>query len=190
MIKNSWYQAQKLNDSHSNYCTVATVSRHGTPSARVVILRQITEEGLVVFCSAISPKWDELISTGEYELLLFWETLMVQYRIGGSFDTISEEEMEKHWSNKQYNSKIMDHYYNTYQPQSSVIQSRELFLQRINTLQKQYSDEKTVPFPQGVKGILFKPEYVEQWIGSDDRLHERYLFRKVNGKWEREILIP
>lgn len=189
-FKESWQQAKTLNDPNAAFCSLATVSTQGQPSVRTLVLRDVTEESFIVFFNDTSPKWDQLQQSKQFEILIFWPSLMVQYRIRGIFKEMAIEEMKWNWNRKPYHAKLVDHFYTRYQPQSSVISSREKFLEGIETLKQEFPDDKKVPFPETIKGISFKATYLEEWCESKDRLHERHLYILKGDQWSQQVLVP
>lgn len=191
IFKENWQQAQSLNDASADYCSLATVSESGQVSIRTLVLREVTEDSFVIFINSTSPKWEQLEHSKQIELLVFWPTLMQQYRVRGEVGQVSTETMKTHWAKKPYESKILDHYYTEYHPQTTAIDSRETLLSGIGQLKSNFPAEADIPFPQDAKGVAIKATYVEAWRGSNaDRLHERELYLFIDGQWQRNILVP
>ena len=190
-FREDWRRAKSLNDPNANYCSLATVSDEGVPSVRILVLREVTIDAFVVYINDTSPKWSQLQKSQKYELLVFWPSIMIQYRIRGALNEIADEEMRQQWSKKAYSSKILDHYYLKYQAQSSEVNSREKFLDEVKALKKVYPENDIIPFPKNVKGIALKASSIEEWRESaEDRLHERYLHLFQNDDWQKRVLIP
>jgi len=190
-FKKNWQEAKSLKDANAHYCTLATVSKIGQPSMRTIVLREVTEDSFVLFINNSSPKWQELELSGQWELMVFWPSLMQQYRIQGEFSQIPLAIMKQHWANKPYDSKIIDHYYDRNQSQSSVISSRNELQEDIDKLKQEYPSEAEIPFPSNAIGIYFKADFVEEWIGViEDRLHKRYQYLLHNDEWQKSILVP
>ena len=118
-----WSKAREEKDPNAPFCTLVTVSSTTNsavaPTARIVGLRKVTEEGgFLVFINSTGPKWTELKANPHYELLIFWPTLMIQYRIrGNQLKTLDQEEMKELWEKKPHTSKLLDYYYTHHQPQ-------------------------------------------------------------------------
>ena len=190
-FKKNWQEAQSVKDSNAHYCTLATVAKNGQPSMRTIVLREVTDDSFVLFINDTSPKWEELEGSRQWELMVFWPSLMQQYRIQGEFSQIPLESMKQHWANKPYDSKIIDHYYDRNQSQSSVIRSRKNLQEGINQLKQEYPADAEIPFPANAIGIYFKASYIEEWYGVEkDRLHERYRYLLSGEEWKKDILVP
>ncbi len=185
----NWDKARAANDPNASFCVLGTVSTLGEISLRTVVLRYVQNGAFVLFVNNTGPKWKDLEATSEYEILIFWPSLMQQYRVRGSLGEISEEEMRVHWENKPYSSKLLDHFYCDYFAQSSVIDSRELLLSGMAELKRKFPEE--VPFPDSAKGLSLEANRIEVWHGSpEDRLHHRHLYSLVDGSWEQATLVP
>ena len=197
-IKNNWEKAKASKDGNANYCSLATVSDKGDVSIRTLVLRKITTDSFVIFINDTSPKWAQLEYSKSFELLIFWPSLMQQYRVRGEYSSLPNEVMKEHWSHKPYDSKILDHYYQQYHSQTSVIESRESLNHEIEALKNTYPTESDIPFPENVKGVSIKASYIEAWSSSNTSspnrtqmgLHERYLYVLSKGKWTQEVLVP
>ncbi len=158
---------------------------------RCMLLRDVSEAGFLLFASDPSPKLDALRETGEWELLVFWPSLMQQYRIRGSVSMVNGDLIRKHWKTKSYSAKILDQYYFDRRSQSQEIESRSEFVREIKELKKQFPQEKQISCQNNIQGLLFQPDYVEIWTGSmRDRLHERVLYEHSEGQWTKSELIP
>lgn len=191
IFNDNWQQAKAAKDANANYCSLATVSASGEASIRTLVLREVTDETFTIFINNTSPKWKDLFNTGQFELLVFWPSLMQQYRVRGAIELIPEDEMRGHWARKPYTSKIIDHFYTEHQAQSSVVDARETILSGINALQDKHPDAAAISFPENARGVRIKANYLEVWHGSAaDRLHERYLYLLQDGEWAHKVLVP
>ncbi|MFT7234450.1 MAG: pyridoxine/pyridoxamine 5'-phosphate oxidase [Methylophagaceae bacterium] len=191
IFREYWEQARSLGDASAAYCTLATVSEDGQVSTRTLVLREVTDDSFVIFINNTSPKWKQLDHSNHIEVLVFWPSLMQQYRIRGQLESIPKEKMRLHWANKPYDAKIIDNYYKDYQPESSVLDSKDTLLAGINNLKNSYPKDADVPFPSNVGGVRIKANYIESWQGSNaDRLHERHLYELSGNQWERTTLVP
>jgi pyridoxine/pyridoxamine 5'-phosphate oxidase len=191
IFQDNWKEAKSLSDANAHYCSLATVSNTGQTSIRTLVLREVTEDSFVIFINNTSPKWDQLEHSKQFELLVFWPSLMQQYRIRGEYSELSAQTMERHWAKKPYDSKILDHYYAGVQSQTSQIESREALLSGIGLLKTRYPSDRDIPFVNSAKGISINATYIETWHNSAvDRIHERHLYLLSEGQWEQRVLVP
>lgn len=191
IFQKNWQIAKSLDDANASYCSLATVSKDGQASVRTLVLREVTNRSFVIFVNETSSKWKDLLLSKQFELLVFWPSLMQQYRIRGEYNEVSKDTMKMHWAKKPYDAKILDHYYSLYQSQSSVVESRETMLKGMVELKSRYPKDIQVPFPDNAKGVSIEAAYIEVWHSSaSDRLHHRNLYLLSGEAWEQQTLIP
>ncbi len=169
---------------HSNAMTLATSSKKGKPSARIVLLKSFDESGFVFFTNYKSKKGKDLKENPFASLLFYWDVLEKQIRIEGKISKLSREESEAYFSTRPYNSRIGA----WASEQSSMIKGR-------NILEKDFEKYLTkfktdVPLPQYWGGYKLKPNYFEFWQGRQNRLHDRICYSKQKKDWKIERLAP
>lgn len=191
IFKENWAKVKSLDDANAPFCSLATVSATGQASIRTLVLREVTENSFIIFINDTSAKWQELLHSKQFELLVFWPSLMQQYRIRGEYGEVPVDAMKEHWARKPYDAKIIDHFYADHHPQSSEAESREAMLERISEIKQRYPKATDIPFPKNAKGVTIRASSIEVWHGSDaDRLHHRNLYLLSDDLWQRHILVP
>jgi pyridoxamine 5'-phosphate oxidase len=145
--------------------------------------------GVGLLVSETSPKWAPL-EASRYECLLIWLSIHRQYRIRGTIAPMPDALVEDYWRQKGHASRLLDLYYDAVAPQSSPVPSRRRFLDGIDALRRDYPDADRVPRPPLLRGVYLVPDRIEAWHGSSDRLHDRHLYRRSDGGWTVEILVP
>lgn len=196
MFRSDWQRAKSLKDANAVVCSLATVSADGQASIRTLVLREVTEESFVVFINATSPKYEDLQQSGQpkfggAELMVFWPSLMQQYRVRGELSWVGDDAMAEHWAKKPYEAKILDHYYAECGPQSSVVDTRDALKAGVCSLKKRFPVDADIPYLNNAKGLVIKANYIESWCNSlEDRLHERYLYLLSDNSWEKQVLVP
>jgi len=165
--------------------TLATASKDGRPSARVVLLKSFDDRGFVFYTNYKSRKGKELGENPRACLLFYWSQLWRQVRIEGEIEKIPTEESEQYFQSRPLGSKLGAWASN----QSEVVDSRETLEARFNELQKRFGEE--VPRPEHWGGYRVKPDTIEFWQGRDNRLHDRLQYRlQEDGAWLIERLAP
>jgi pyridoxamine 5'-phosphate oxidase len=165
--------------------TLATATRDGKPSARVVLLKQVDDRGFVFFTNYESRKSEELTQNPSASLLFYWEELHRQIRLEGRAERISRQETEEYFRTRPYESRISA----WASKQSSVIGSREELEKKFLEYSQRFSSDD-VPAPQFWGGFRLIPETFEFWQGRENRLHDRICFRKRGVAWTIERLSP
>jgi pyridoxamine 5'-phosphate oxidase len=166
--------------------TVATSSRDGKPSARLILLKQVDEEGFVFYTNYRSPKARDLEANPFAALVFYWPQLDYQVRIEGSVTRTSAAESDEYFQTRPRESQLGAHA----SPQSEVIESREILEQRLAELEQTYRD-RIVERPAHWGGYVVKPERIEFWKSRPGRLHDRLLYeRQADGTWHHVRLAP
>ena len=174
----------------TDLCVLATAgSADGAPGVRPIVLRDVGPQGIGLLISQTSPKWEPLAS-GRSELLLLWLTIRRQYRVRGSIAPMPEAMVESYWNQKVLESRLLDVYYARYGAQSTVVGSRERFLEGIDALRQRHPTPEAVPRPELLRGVYLVPHRIEAWRGSPDRLHDRRRFVRESSGWREETLVP
>lgn len=189
-IRQEREQAREAGDPLTDVCYLVTAASADRAEARALTLRHITAQGFGVLINRTSPKWQQLSRTGTATLLIHWPSVRRQYRIWGDPAPMEREQIDAYWRQKSYGSKLLEHYYTTFLPQSHRVGSREEFLAGIDALRHRYPESDAVPLPQSLAGIYVAPREIEAWHGSEERLHDRRLFQKSDSQWASSTLIP
>ncbi|HBB95491.1 MAG TPA: pyridoxamine 5'-phosphate oxidase [Blastocatellia bacterium] len=165
--------------------TLATTTRYGLPSARIVLLKSFDENGFVFFTNYNSRKANELEENARACLLFYWSAVWRQVRIEGAVERVSPEESDQYFHSRPLGSKIGA----WASEQSSAIENREQLEKRFEEFSWKFGDN--VPRPPHWGGYRVKPEVIEFWQGQDNRLHDRLRYsRQDDGSWLIERLAP
>jgi pyridoxamine 5'-phosphate oxidase len=183
-------QARQRGDPLAEVCYLVTVSEAGRAEARALTLRDVTGRGIGVLINRTSPKWRQLSETQAATVLIHWPSVRRQYRIWGAVAPMEPERVDEYWRRKSHGSKLLEHYYTEFQPQSGVVASREAFLAGIEALRRRYPNRDAVPVPRSLAGIYVVPGEIEAWHGSEERLHDRRRYRRAGDGWEAVTLVP
>ncbi len=171
--------------SESNAMTLATAGKDGKPSARVVLLKEVSHSGFVFFTNYESKKGKQLNENPFGALCFNWLELERQVRIEGSIIKISYEASKAYFDSRPYASRIgalASH-------QSREIGSREELQKRFDELYQEY-EGKEVPMPNYWGGFELIPNEIEFWQGRPGRLHDRIQYMLENGNWQIKRLNP
>ncbi len=165
--------------------TVSTVDENGHPSCRVVLLKELNEEGFVFFTNYGSRKSQELDNNSHVALTFHWNILQRQVRIQGTVEKLSAEASNEYFQSRMRGSRIGA----WASKQSSKLQSREELEERVKYFKDKFSG-KEVPLPEFWGGYLVRPTSIEFWQGKADRLHDRFNYIKDGDNWHVDRLAP
>jgi len=176
----AWYR-----EAGTDTVCLATASRDGSPTARMVLLKGHGEQGFDFYTNFDSAKGQDLNENPHAALVFHWLPHR-QVRITGSVTRIGDEEANGYWRNRPRASQLSA----WASRQSEVIASRAALEQRVAELERRFPD--TVPQPSFWGGFRLAPEAIEFWHHRDDRLHDRLRYRRQDraGTWIRERLAP
>ena len=182
-----WFdQACSAKLPEPNAMTLATATPDGKPSARMVLLKDFDARGFVFFTNYNSQKGQELAENPQAALVFWWAELERQVRISGHVEKVSENESDKYFYSRPFNSRLGAWVSN----QSEIIPSREILEQSMEELQKKYQNQD-VKRPPHWGGLRVIPMEIEFWQGRPSRLHDRLRYTCTdNNTWKIERLSP
>ena len=182
-----WFgEALKSELLDTNAMTLATASRDGTPSARIVLLKGFDDAGFVFFTNYESAKARDLEGNPQACLLLFWAALERQVRISGRVSKTPSKESETYFQSRPFESQIGA----WASAQSRSLDGRAALEARYAELAAKYAGGP-VPLPPFWGGYLLLPRVVEFWESRSDRLHDRVEYRRgADGSWHPRRLQP
>lgn len=177
--------AEKSEINDPNAMAVATVDEDGMPNARMVLLKEHSEEGFVFYTNFESAKGKELLTSHKAALLFHWKSLRRQIRIRGTVSEVSTEEADAYFHSRPRGSRIGA----WASKQSRPLESRFALEKAVAEYTAKYGIGK-VPRPDYWSGFLVRPEQIEFWHDRPFRLHDRLTFTRAGDGWEKHQLYP
>ena len=164
---------------------LATVGKDGRPSARMVLVKEVTERGFVFYTNLDSRKGREIANNPNVTLCLWWPQLQEQIRIEGVVEPVSDAEADAYFATRDRESQIGA----WASRQSSELGSPEELREAFGSEAKRFED-RDVPRPPNWSGFRLVPDRIEFWLGKPHRLHERYLYTRRGNDWIITMLHP
>jgi pyridoxamine 5'-phosphate oxidase len=182
-----WFdEAVKSELLEPNAMTLATVSAQGKPSARVVLLKGIENQGFVFYTNYESRKGEQLAANPNAALCFCWLELQRQVRIEGTIEKIDAAASDAYFQSRPVGSRIGA----WASPQSDVIEDRAVLEQNEAFYKKRFDTEGVLPRPEHWGGYILKPTLIEFWQGRSSRLHDRILYVFDGAEWDIVRLAP
>lgn len=181
-----WKESIDADIAEPNAMTLATCDEHGKPSARIVLLKDLHQDGFVFFTNYESRKGKQIEMNPSVALVFLWKELERQVRIEGSVKKISAQESDEYFASRPSKSRIGA----WSSPQSQVIDDREILEKNVVYYTDKFGEEN-IPRPDNWGGYIVQPQLVEFWQGRRSRLHDRLQYTiDKNNKWTIERLAP
>jgi pyridoxamine 5'-phosphate oxidase len=181
----AWMKAaeeSELNDASA--VALATATRDGMPSVRMVLMKRVDQRGFCFYTNAESQKGVELAENPRAAMCFHWKSLRRQVRISGGVSVLSAEEADGYFQNRPRLSQLAA----VASQQSRVLAGRELLEDRVKELERVFPEK--IPRPVYWKGYLLRPERIEFWRSGEGRMHDRFLFSRSEAGWRKERLYP
>jgi pyridoxamine 5'-phosphate oxidase len=169
-----------------NAMHLCTLGEHNRPRGRIVLLKELDEQGFVFYTNYHSRKGRELALHSFASLTFFWVELERQVRVEGRIEKVSPQESDDYFAVRPRGSQIgawVSH-------QSERLPTREILEEKQKEYEKQFAD-RPVPRPPHWGGYRLTPDRMEFWQGRPSRLHDRieYAF-DASGTWSMARLSP
>jgi len=181
----AWLRDAEAVAARPDAVTLATATREGRPSARVVLLRGLDERGFVFFTNRRSRKGSELEENPRAALVLHWPELGRQVRVEGDAERVSDDESHAYWQSRPRSSRIAA----WASPQSRPVADRAELEHLYASLEARFG-EGEVPLPDFWGGYRVVPDAIELWSHRENRLHDRIRYVRTPEGWRPERLAP
>ncbi|WP_288996051.1 pyridoxamine 5'-phosphate oxidase [uncultured Psychrobacter sp.] len=177
---------QKVQEPYA--MSLATCGADLKPSVRIVLLREITETGVVFYTNYDSAKGQDISENPNAEVLFFWHELERQIRISGRIAKIDADKSAAYFQKRPHDSQVGAW---VSEPQSGEVADREVMEQKFAQLQNRYPSDSPVPTPAFWGGYEITVEKIEFWQGRANRMHDRIVYSKDdNNNWQTKRLLP
>ena len=183
---NEWIEeAVKLEVPLPHAMNLSTADDFGQPSSRMVLLKSISDEGMVFYTDYESHKGQMLHKNSKAALNFWWAKTDKQIRIEGVCIKTSDQESDEYFQSRPKGSQISA----TVSIQSKEIRDYENLVKEAKDLEKR-SSGSNLKRPSRWGGYKLIPNRIEFWKNEVNRLHRRELFILESNKWQKTLLSP
>jgi pyridoxamine 5'-phosphate oxidase len=179
-----WWELAEREVPLPDAMTLATVDAEGVPNARMVLLKGFGADGFRFFSNYESAKGLELDASPRAALVIYWRELDRQVRARGAVSRLSAADSDAYFESRPRGSQIGA----SVSPQSRPVERDEL--DRLYADAERALEGGQVPRPAHWGGFLVAPDAVEFWQGRDDRMHDRFAYRREGDRWDITRLAP
>ena len=179
-------EAESANLVDWNAMNIASVDQMNQPSSRMVLLKKISDDGLVFYTNYNSRKGKEVELNPKVAVNFWWRELKKQIRVEGFIEKASEKDSDDYFNSRPLKSRVSAIISN----QSSTISSYQDLTSQIDNYLEQ-NDESSIKRPDHCGLYVVIPNAVELWEERDNRTHERLKYiLSDDQKWSSHLLSP
>ncbi len=184
----TWHNAlpYAADDMERIAMTLATASKEGIPSVRIVLLKDYDERGFVFYTNMKSHKSHDLTENPYASLCFSWIKQKRQVRITGKAEHVTPAEADAYYATRPLLSRIGA----WASSQSHILTSRSELMDKFTALQEKFSETNPPPRPDHWSGWRIVPTEIEFWQEADYRLHDRDLYTRTPLGWNINKLYP
>jgi len=185
----TFYEPEKsLEKVDPNAISISSVDSDGMPNNRIVLLKDVNEDGFIFYTNYQSQKGKELFANGKGAITWWSRAQHKSVRVQGLVSKVDNKTSDDYFASRSREAQISA----SVSKQSEVLESREQLIKEWNDFEKEH-EGKRIYRPEHWGGICLNPTRVEFWESVDnysDRLHERIVFRLDGSNWLKERLYP
>ena len=166
---------------------LATATREGAPSVRMVLVRGADGHDLRFYTNHGSRKAAELAANPVAALAFYWgPPLRRQVRVEGAVERLSDEEALEYFRTRARESRLGA----WASPQSRPLADRGELDRLYADVVERFGSAGDVPLPSSWGGYRVVPHAIELWQNRPNRLHDRARYERDGEGWSRVRLAP
>lgn len=183
-IFEQWFNLAKKTPEIKDATAFALATcRENRPSVRIVLLKNIENNGFTFFTNSLSHKGQDLLSNPHAEMNFYWEPIGKQIRIYGNVEILSDEKSDEYFTSRSLESRFGA----CVSRQSSELESYERLTNEYQSYIKTH--EKPIR-PKHWHGFKIIPQEFEFWQDGAHRLHLRHKYILSGTNWNHILLYP
>lgn len=179
-------EAEASEPNDPNAIALATVDADGLPNMRMVLLKEIADDGFVFYTNYDSAKGQELAASGKAGFVMHWKSLRRQIRVRGTVTRQDGPEADAYYASRSLKSRLGA----WASQQSRPLSGRAALMAEVAKVSARHG--LNPPRPPFWGGFKITPVEIEFWADGDFRLHDRFVWRRTNAvaPWSATRLSP
>lgn len=179
-------EAEAVEPNDANAMALATVDSDGLPNVRMVLLKEVEQDGFVFYTNTGSAKAAELEQAGKAAFVIHWKSLRRQVRVRGTITKVDDAQADAYFNSRSLQSRLGA----WASQQSRALPSRAILEAEVERISSEFGDNP--PRPPFWSGYRITPHEIELWADGAHRLHDRFRWTRTPGKrrWSAERLYP
>lgn len=179
-------EAEASEPNDPNAIALATVDSDGLPNMRMVLLKEIADDGFVFYTNYDSAKGQELAASGKAGFVMHWKSLRRQIRVRGTVIRQDGPEADAYYASRSLKSRLGA----WASQQSRPLSGRAALMAEVAKVSARYG--LNPPRPPFWGGFKITPLEIEFWADGDFRLHDRFVWRRTDtsASWSVTRLSP
>ncbi len=166
-------EAEEAEVNDANAMALATADKSGLPNVRMVLLKEVEDNGFVFYTNTESAKGSELSQNMQAAFVLHWKSLRRQVRGRGQVVKVSDKQADAYYNSRAYQSRIGA----WASKQSRPLRSRAALMADVAKYAARYPAKP--PRPPHWTGYRIVPSEIEFWADGDFRLHDRFRWTRL-----------
>ena len=181
-----WLQeAREKEPKYADAMSLATATKSGVPSVRIVLLKALDDHGFVFYTNLTSRKGSELSENPNAALCFHWKSVNKQIRVEGTVSIVDDTEANHYFASRPRASQIGA----WASKQSQFMKDRYEFEKRLDKYAAKFH-ASDIPRPDFWSGFRLTPSRIEFWHEKQFRLHERNIYLLDGNSWRQEQIYP
>lgn len=185
MLRHLLLEAEREKVSEPNLMVLSTAGDNGKVSSRCVLLKHLDDAGLVFFTNYTSRKSQQIAENSHVSATFYWSSMETQVNCEGVATKIPRQESESYYRERPRGAQLAA----WASRQSAKVDSRQDLENAVLKMEKRFENSE-VPCPPFWGGFRINPHRFEFWQGQKSRLHDRFVYEKVDGIWVISRLMP
>ena len=177
--------AQEKEPEYAEAMSLATATKNGMPSVRIVLLKAVSDNGFVFYTNLTSRKGLELSENPNAALCFHWKSVNKQIRVEGTITSVDCTEADNYFASRPRASRIGAWASKQSQPMKNAFE----FEKRLAKYTSKFNIGD-IPRPDFWSGFCLTPSRIEFWHEKKFRLHERNVYLVDGGTWRKEKIFP